>query len=297
VAGSDRPDGPPSAAERRALAPLLIDPSTTAVLTDFDGTLSPIVDRPEDARPLEGTIGVLDDLARRFAVVAVISGRPASFLVERLLPPRPAGAPPGADPSGTDTPGRRLSLIGLYGLESAAADGTVIPLTAAVEWRTVVDQVAGRLRSAAPAGALVEQKGLAVTVHWRAAPEAEGWSRSAVADEASRSGLVAHAGRLSLELRPPLPVDKGSVADELVRGCTAACYLGDDLGDLPAFAALRRESARSGLVSVAVAVTDGESAPEVADAADLVVAGPARALALLGWLARAPSGGQPRAAS
>ncbi len=295
MAGSDRPDGLPSAAEREALAPLLVDPSTTAVLTDFDGTLSPIVDHPEDARPLEGTIAVLDDLARRFAVVAVVSGRPASFLVDRLLPSRPPHPPSGQ--SGADPSASRLSLIGLYGLESATVDGTVTPLPEAAEWRTTVEQVVGQLRSTAPAGALVEQKGMAVTVHWRAAPHAEGWARSAVADQAARSGLVAHPGRLSLELRPPLPVDKGSVAEALVRGCSAACYLGDDLGDLPAFAALHRLSERSGLVSVAVAVTDGESAPEVADAADLVVAGPARALALLGWLARAPSGGQPRAAS
>jgi trehalose 6-phosphate phosphatase len=293
VAGSDPTDGLPSAAERDALAPLLVDPSTTAVLTDFDGTLSPIVDRPEDARPLDGTIGVLDDLARRFAVVAVVSGRPASFLVERLLPPRASST----DPSGTGPSDRRLTLIGLYGLESATADGTVTPLPAAAGWRPVVDEVGGRLRSTVPAGALVEQKGMAVTVHWRTAPETEDLARSAVAGEVARSGLVAHPGRLSLELRPPLPVDKGSVAGALIRGCSAACYLGDDLGDLPAFAALHRESARSGLTGVAVAVVDGESAPEVADAADLVVAGPARALALLAWLARAPSGGQSSAAS
>ena len=69
------------------------------------------------------------------------------------------------------------------------------------------------------------------------------------------------------------------------RQAKAACFVGDDLGDLPAFAALHSLTAETGLAAVAVAVTDTESAPEVAAAADVAVPGPPGALAILGWLA------------
>jgi trehalose 6-phosphate phosphatase len=77
-----------------------------------------------------------------------------------------------------------------------------------------------------------------------------------------------------------------------VEGCAAAGYLGDDLGDLPAFAALDSASARRGMVAVKVAAVDGESPPEMAAAADLVVDGPKGALGVLGWLAERAGSGQ-----
>jgi trehalose 6-phosphate phosphatase len=273
VGASRRGPRTPSPAVRRALAPLLVDPATTAVVSDFDGTLSPIVDRPDRARPLPGTGELLDRLARRFATVAVVSGRPASFLLEHLAV---RGAPKGAN-----APSPRF--VGLYGLEVATGDGRIAPDPGAARWRPVVDEVVTRLRSSVPPGALVESKGLAVTVHWRTAPDAEPRAVAEVAAEAERTGLRPHPGRMSLELRPPLEVDKGSVMTEFLRGRTAACYLGDDLGDLPAFAALA--AAHDGTATVAVAVADDESPPEVLEAADVVLRGPRQAFAALEWLA------------
>ena len=265
---ADRPDGHVAS----LLAPLVVDPSSTALLTDFDGTLAPIVDEPAAARPLDGVADVLVRLARSFGTVAVVSGRPASFLGDRL-----GGTVGGAG-------GDRVHLIGLYGAESVAPDGSVVVDEAAAPWLAVVADAAGRLRDAVPGGVLVEAKGPAVTVHWRRVPEAEGPSSELVAAEAARSGLVAHPGRRSVELRPPDAVDKGSVVRRLTEGCTAACFLGDDLGDLPAFVELGRLG-RAGLSTVGVAVIDSETAPAVAAAADLTVTGPAAALALLRWLA------------
>ena len=77
--------------------------------------------------------------------------------------------------------------------------------------------------------------------------------------------------------------------EQLAAGCSAACFLGDDIGDLPAFAALGRLAAADGLATVGVAVQDAETAPEVAAAADLIVEGPAGAMAVLAWLAAASS--------
>jgi trehalose 6-phosphate phosphatase len=135
----------------------------------------------------------------------------------------------------------------------------------------------------------VEDKGLAVTVHWRRAPQAGDRATATARAEAARGGLRSHPGRLSVELRPPTDTDKGSAVRALVSGCSAACYLGDDLGDLPAFAALAELASGEGLVTVSIAAVDDESAPEVAEAADVVVRGPLGALAVLEWLADQPA--------
>jgi trehalose 6-phosphate phosphatase len=63
-------------------ARLVAGASTVALCLDFDGTLAPIVDDPEQARPLPGVVDLLGTLAARFAAVAVVSGRPASYLAE-----------------------------------------------------------------------------------------------------------------------------------------------------------------------------------------------------------------------
>jgi len=256
----------------------MVHPATTAVLTDFDGTLSPIVTDPYQARPLGGVGAVLSVLARRFGRVAVISGRPVSFLEEHLATGRPSD------------PGHRVRLVGLYGLEQSWGDGRITVEPEARAWQQAIDAAVVALQRDAPAGVLVEPKGLAVTVHWRGAPEAEGWVTGAVAAEVDRSGLRPHAGRLSVELRPPLDVDKGSVVRAMAGPCSAACYFGDDLGDLPAFAALsamRIEGKRT----VAVAVVDNESDPRVAAAADLTLSGPGEALDALAWLAESAADG------
>jgi trehalose 6-phosphate phosphatase len=256
---------------RHAFASLAAHPLSSAIVTDFDGTLSPIVADPAAARPLDGVSRVLERLAARFKVVAVVSGRPVSFLEERLELAR----------------GSELLLVGLYGLEWRDGNGVITRDSEAEQWRATVDDAVGRLRSEAPPGVVVEEKGLAVTVHWRQTPEAEEWATSATAAESRRSGLRSHPGRMSVELRPALEIDKGSVTRRLVEGCSAACYLGDDVGDLPAFAALADLSAAAGIATVTAAVTDEESAPEVVAAADVTLAGPGEALALLEWLTAA----------
>jgi trehalose 6-phosphate phosphatase len=264
-------DTAPSDRARALLAPLLAAPQRAAVLTDFDGTLASIVAEPSAAAALPGAAESLSDLAGTFGRVAVISGRPVSFLVDRL---------PGLV-------GTAVELVGLYGLEAAGPDGAVRDDPEVARWRPAVADAAGRLADGAPDGVLVEVKGAAVTVHWRAAPAFETWVAGAVAAEADRTGLVAHPARLSLELRPPLAIDKGTVVAGRCVGMDAACYLGDDVGDVPAFDALAAWSAGGGGTAVRIAVEDEETDPTVRAAADLVVPGPESAVGLLRWLADA----------
>jgi len=251
------------------LAALAASPGASGILTDFDGTLAPIVGDPAAARPLVGAVDVLHDLARRYARVAVVSGRPAAFLSDHL------GLAHQDQPSG-------LFAVGLYGLETATGGGEVSTHPLAEPWRAVVAATADRAEKEAPAGVLVERKGLSVTLHYRAHPEAEAWCRAWTVEEAARTGLELHGARMSEELRPPVAVDKGTVVADLAAGLSTVCFLGDDRGDLPAFVALKElERTQSGFIAVTVAVRSSEAPVALLDQADLVVEGPPGALALL----------------
>jgi trehalose 6-phosphate phosphatase len=250
------------------LAPLAADPARSALFLDYDGTLAPIVADPEGARPLPGVPAVLDRLADRFGLVAVVSGRPVAYLVEHLAP------------------GPGVHLAGLYGLERRLPGQAVTVDPEAEPFRAAVARVVARSRAWAPPGVEVEDKGLGVTVHWRGRPDLAAEAEAFARDQARAEGLVGQPGRFALELRPPVERDKGTVVAELAPGHRAAAAFGDDLGDLPAFAALGR-LAGPDLAVARVAVVDAESPAEVAAAADLVVEGPAGALTLLeGLLAR-----------
>jgi trehalose 6-phosphate phosphatase len=146
-----------------------------------------------------------------------------------------------------------------------------------------VETAASAVEEVATPGVTVERKGLTVTVHYRAVPlQAESVLATAKA-AAERTGLVWHAGKMSVELRPPVETDKGSVVAELASGLAAVCFIGDDRGDLPAFQELARIRTR-GVATLAVAVSGAETPSEVLDRADLVVEGPAGVRELLGQL-------------
>jgi len=241
-------------------------PANAAVITDFDGTLAPIVDDPAAAVALPGTVDALHQLAERYGRVAVVSGRPVQFLRDRLeLDQRPPST---------------LVISGLYGLERVDGRGHSVHPDA-LEWQPAVEEAARRAQEAAPAGVGVERKGLSVTLHVRNAPQLAGWARSWAEASAAVSGLAVHAGRMSWELRPPVAVDKGTVVADLTADSRAACFLGDDIGDLSAFDALDRMAARSGTVVVRVGVRSPEAPPELIERADVLVAGPSGSLAFL----------------
>lgn len=206
----------------------------------------------------------------------MISGRPVAYLAEHL-----AGA--------GDT-----ELVGLYGLERLVGGSTSVQVDPSAEgWVDTVAAVAAEAERRVAddpvdlRGVVVERKGLTVTLHYRRAPTLSGWLEAFAEEQSRATGLVAHPGKMSVELRPPVPSDKGTVVTALAEGLSAVCYVGDDTGDLPAFEALEvlREQ---GLSTLAVAVRSGigdETPPAVLAAADLVVEGPEGVVELLRRLA------------
>ncbi len=253
-------------------APFLADPARAAVLVDFDGSLARIVDDPGSARAVDGAADVLRALARSLGTVAVVSGRAVGFLRDRL-------------------PIEGVGFYGLYGLESDTGTG-VVAHPEATAWRDVVEQAAAEADRRLP-GILVERKGgLTVTLHWRNAPDRDSEVRAVAAEVARAHGLEApERGRMAVEIRPPIRMDKGRVVEALATGRDAVAFAGDDRGDLPAFDALDAlEAAGRIRTALRIAVRSDEEPPELVERGDVHVDGPDALVAMLGELGRALSG-------
>ncbi|MCU1426779.1 MAG: HAD-superfamily hydrolase subfamily [Actinomycetia bacterium] len=246
------------------------DPLHTGLLLDFDGSLAPIVLMPDEAVALPGTAEVLAALAKRLALVAIVSGRPVEYLARRV-------------------PAEGVRLVGQYGLEWME-NGRVVVDQRALPYVQAVAEAASEAESRWP-DLLIERKGqVAVGVHWRRDPGAGDDVATDVEALGRRLGLEVHPSRMARELRPPVPVDKGTVVEQLLEGLSVAAFAGDDSGDLPAFAALERLRSQGRLDdAVRIAVSSPESPPEVLANADLVVEGPEGLRTLLNQLARRAS--------
>jgi trehalose 6-phosphate phosphatase len=263
-----------SAAELGPLARLREEPARAAILTDVDGTLAPIVPRPDEAAVPARATELLSELSERYRLVGCVSGRRAEE-AQRLV--------------GVEG----IAYAGNHGLELLLPGEDGLRFDPSLEGREgdaagfVAELGAGAL---VEAGLRLEDKGPIQALHWRGAEDdraAEAHARE-IGAAAGRAGLELRWGRKVLELRPPGGGGKDAAVAALLatNGVTAATYAGDDRTDLDAFRRLR-ELGRGGELETAVCVgivsTEGPS--EIAEEADLTVDGPAGWLALLEALA------------
>lgn len=254
-------------AMRDILAPLAAAAPDGGIFVDFDGALAPIVADPASAKPVKGAADVLQDLARVFRVVAVVSGRPVSFLSDRLTV-------------------RGVRLVGLYGIEERIGRSLRV-LPEAQKARGAVEAAARQLATRLGSNAVIERKGFALSVHFRRSDEPEARMFEAepiVKGVAEDQGLVVSQGKLVWEIAPDTRTDgKGEVVRRLVEqhGLKAALAAGDDRGDIAALAAVGDLP-----VSLKVGVSSPEMPSELRDVADLVVDGPEGLVALLRELRR-----------
>jgi trehalose 6-phosphate phosphatase len=233
------------------LSQLAETPAAAAVVLDVDGTLAPIVPRPEDSRVPDETRRELARLTGRYALLAFLSGR-TSADARRVV--------------GLNGP----RYVGVHGLELEPE---------ANRWREALQEV--RAGAAWPAGE-IEDKGLSVAFHYRSATD-EPAARAALERVAARAegvGLRPKFGRKVLEVRPPVDADKGTAIRRLIEeaGATRALYAGDDTTDLDAFRGLDEAELE---VAVRVAVADPEGPAELRSRADIVVGSTSELLALL----------------
>lgn len=242
------------------------------LLSDIDGTLSPIVPRPEDATVPEAIRAPLRALVAKGVKVAFITGRSLE-MARRMVGLDDAAY--AADHGLTVwLEGRSEAAPGLAEYEALA--------------RQAEDELQALSRTAP--GVELENKGALLAVHYRRA-EGPG-AREAILEALGRSQAAQRfrmqEGRMVVELRPPLRADKGTALEMLVSrlGVEGVICPGDDITDIDMFATLRRLRAQ-GLGGAAVAVASQEAAPEVAQAADYAVQGPEGIEWLLSEMVRA----------
>jgi trehalose 6-phosphate phosphatase len=260
-----------------ALEPLRSDPAHAAVLLDIDGTLAPIVRHATDAHVPEATRTLLIEISKRYGLVGCVSGRRAATARQIVA----IGS---------------IAYIGNHGgelLRPGATRPELDPdLTA---WSERVRAFAARAYTAEVQRARVrsEDKDAIAAFHWRGAPDEEAAAALVreIAERAESEGFAVHWGRMVLEVRPPVALDKGLGVSALLRSAVhregsgpikSALYVGDDSTDIDAFMALRALVDAGTLeLAVRVAVRSEETPPELAEQADLIIDGQGGVRALL----------------
>lgn len=255
----------PADAVRRALAPWLARRPTVALCLDYDGTLTPIVPRPEDARLSDAARQTLDQAARTPNLdTVIVSGRALADIRELV-----------------GVPG--LTYVGNHGFE-IEGPGISYRYEGLERWRAALDGAADALDTLGISGARVERKGATLAYHVREVAETERVKvERAAAALLRRWRLRVTPGKAIVEGRPPVPWDKGrAVLHVLVHrhgvdwpSRVGVLYIGDDLTDEDAFRSLE---------GIGRSIRVGPPA-SAASYADYALPDPEAVLLLLRWLA------------
>jgi trehalose 6-phosphate phosphatase len=260
--GHTRPVPPVTAQLEQLLRPLTEDPSRSAVLLDVDGVLAPIVQNPDDAHMPETTRRPLIEVARRYGVVACVSGRRASDA-------------------------RRIVSLGSIAYLGSHGSEVLRPGSIAPEMDRELQAWTRRVQTFAQEAfgdelrklrVRLEDKEAIAALHWRGVPDEEE-AQAAIAEvakAAERAGFTSHWGRKVLEIRPPVRIDKGAGIVSMLRDTdlAAAVYVGDDVTDLDAFRGLTElvEKGRLG-TAIRVGVRSDEGPSALGEQADAMVEG------------------------
>lgn len=229
------------------IAYLADDPKLAAVLLDVDGTLAPIVERPEDAAVPESTREVLRSLAQRYALVGCVSGRVEED-ARRVV---------GVDEG--------IVYVGEHGMGLDPHAG---------DWNGALEQLLSEGRWEP------ERKRYSAAFHYRTAEDEDAAVETLreVEHRALELGLRTRWGRKVLEVLPPVDANKGTAVRALLaeRGLQRALYAGDDATDLEAFRGL------DGLeLAVRIAVVSEDGPSELGEAADVILGSTAALVELL----------------
>lgn len=262
---------------RTAWESLIADPEGTLVCSDFDGVLAPIVKDPDQAFASEAAIGALARLGQLVGRVAIVTGRTARKAVELgRLDQRPGL--------------EHLTVLGLYGFERwDAQTGEYHEPPAPPGVPEAMAELPGLLEGLGLGDARLEDKRMSITVHTRELPnpaEALGLLTAPLGELAAKHGLKLEPGRQMFELRAA-GRDKGDAVRTLVGESQprVVVYAGDDLGDLPAYEAVRKLRYAKEADGLLVCSSSNEQEALVA-LADVIVDGPDGIADLFGEWAR-----------
>jgi trehalose-phosphatase len=245
-----------------------LDGTPLVIMLDVDGTLAPIVARPQDATVPAETRRVIAALAALGDVrVVLVSGRAAAD-ARRMVSVA------------------NVWVIGNHGFEVVSPDGEELTEPRLAATRPAIAQAARRLAAlVAPVpGVILEDKGWTLSVHYRLAdPAIVPRLLEHVEQLARQLGLRTTVGKKVIEVRPDVAVDKGTAVLQLgarlggLRNGSALVFIGDDRTDEDAFRALRARAAHA----ITARVTHGD---DVKTSAEFALSDPAEARSFLEWL-------------
>jgi trehalose 6-phosphate phosphatase len=242
------------------------------LMTDVDGTISPTAPTPAQAAVSPANRRYLARLTPRLALVAAVSGRAVAD-VRRLV--------------GIDG----VVYVGNHGLERWAGGRAELAEDAA-DYPAIIKEVTDALGRELPgAGILIENKGVTASVHYRLSPDPDATGKrimTALRSSAQASSLRIIPGRLSVNLLPPLAINKGTAVLDLIEryNLSGGVYIGDESTDIDAFKAIHEANRRADFLGFTLAVLSRETPPAVAEAADFTLDGTDEVARFLEWLWR-----------
>ncbi|MGJ3239187.1 MAG: trehalose-phosphatase [Anaerolineae bacterium] len=244
------------------------------LITDMDGTISPIVPVPADAQPTDRNRDLLDRLHQRLALVAVVSGRAVDDVRQRVNLPQ-------------------LTYAGNHGLERWQ-DNQVVLAPQAKPYRPNLERARDRINVIKPDGMWVEDKRATLSVHYRdtANPAKTVTEYTPHLEQiAQENDLRLFQGRMIFELRPPLDVDKGTIFKQLIDEyqLDSALYIGDDTTDADALRMAQTLRQNGTCYALAVGVQSDETPDVVTASSDVLVDGVSGVESFLSWLDSAVS--------
>lgn len=243
-----------------ALAPISENPASACIFLDLDGTLAPIVPQPQSVAIPGPIIRLVRKLEHLYLAVAVVSGRPATE-AKRIV--------------GISD----LAYIGNHGFETLLPGHAVVVSEEAQPYVPLIREMVDYCRSLdeiTEAGIWVEDKTATLSLHYRRAPDPDA-ARKVIAEKVTplleEKGLLFRKGRMVLEVKPPVPVDKGVSVGRLLDRLDShrAVYMGDDATDVDALKELRQRQRRKDSLMVGIGVISAEMPDDLPKYADLMV--------------------------
>ncbi len=242
------------------------------IVSDLDGTLSPIVDVPEDAQMSRENARLLSELSRSGALIAILSGRGAEDLAKRV------------DIAGA-------ILIGNHGMERWV-EGKAVVAEEAMAFRPKLEGILEKLKQYKEEGLRLEDKQVSIALHYRQVAEGETFRVGHIEELkmlAEKYELAFSEGRMIFEFKAAVEIDKGSALKALIaeNNLGAVFYLGDDTTDISALKIIgdMRKSGEVRGYGIAVKSKEGDAA--VIEAADYFAEGVEDVEAFLAWLLKA----------
>ncbi|MBN1453741.1 MAG: trehalose-phosphatase [Anaerolineales bacterium] len=242
------------------------------LITDVDGTISPIVDVPDEARVTPRNLELLAELGTFLTLTAVVSGRAAEDVYRRV-----------------GLPG--LVYIGNHGMERWQGGRVIVSPTVAA-YRNNLLAATPEIKKILIEGMRFEDKGATLSVHYRQTDNPEQVANKIpplMQAIAEKHGLHLTLGRMVFEFRPPVEIDKSTAFEELVKTyqLDSVLYLGDDTTDVAVFLAARRLRESGGCLAYGLGVESRGTPQAVLAEADYLVQEVAGVESFLAWLLKA----------